>query len=103
MRSQDAARGGRDSRECDQLCRLRDHPGKISETGRKPDRAVGHRLLYHRLHLADLRSGGLARIGAHHAKPDTAMTREMRDVEREALTPQESCEARHSVPSPVEF
>src|SRR5258705_5252554 len=103
MRRQHASRGGCDARQRRQLRRLRDHPGKISETGRESDRAIGHRILDHRLHLTDLRGGWIARVGAHDAEADTSMTREMRDVEREALAAQKSGEAGHRVPSPVEL
>ncbi len=78
-------------------------PGKISEPARQPDRAIGHRALDHRLHRAQLIRRRIARVRAHHAQANTAMPRQMRDVEREPLALQMRSEARHVVPFPVEF
>ena len=103
MRGQHAAGRRGHARERGQLGRLRDHPGKIAEPARQSDRAVSHRALDHRLHRAQLLRRRLARVGAHHAQPNTAMPRQMRDVERESLPLQIRGEARHVVPFPIEL
>ncbi len=103
MRGQDATRCAGHSRHGFKLGGLRDHPGKIAEPGREPHGSVSHRALEHRLHLAQLLGRRLARIRTHHAEPNTAVPRKMRDVERQALALEMGAELGDLSPLPVEF